>query len=100
MMPTLKIDADTLRQVAREVYEPTRYADAPSEIYLDHAWGEWTFLRCSFPAKITNRCFDQLEVLRSTLVALAGGADLTLVVYFNAIDREAMARHSVRLEDR
>jgi hypothetical protein len=100
MMPTLKIDADTLQTVAREVYEPQGYADAPSEIYLDHAWGEHTYLRCSFPGKITNRSFDQLEVLKATLAALVSQAEITIVVYFRAIDREAMVSHCVRLEDR
>jgi hypothetical protein len=100
MMPTLKIDADTLKTVAQEVYEPQAYADAPAEIYLDHAWGEHTYLRCSFPGKITNRSFDQLEVLKATLAALVSGAEITIVVYFRAIDREAMVSHCVRLEDR
>jgi hypothetical protein len=99
MMPTLRIDADTLKTVAQEVYEPQAYADAPAEIYLDHAWGEHTYLRCSFPGKITNRSFDQLEVLKATLTALSQ-AEITIVVYFRTIDRESMVSHCVRLEDR
>lgn len=97
----LDITAEQLAECCKIVYGPSKYEHAPAQLFFDHAWGQSTFLRCSFPEEFTAKALEQLEELRAVLKAIHGlDADVVLCVYWSRIDPDALARHALSLGSR
>lgn len=97
----LDITPEQLREAAREVYEPGKYKHAPAQIFIDHAWGDVTYLRVSFPEKFTYACAGKLDALKAVLLGRHGcEADVVFCIYYDTIDAERMARHTIAISGR
>lgn len=99
----LDITAEQLGAVCRDVYEPSKYRDAPREIYLDHwdAFPPTTYLRVSFPERFTEKALHRLGTLRRKLVERHNDrANVVVCIYLRNIDANDMARHSIMMRDR
>lgn len=102
-MAILDITAEQLGEVCRDVYAPSGYRDAPTQIYLDHweASPPTTFLRVAFPERFTDKALQRLSRLRKALVKRHNEcANVVVCIYLQEIDAMDMARHSIMMRDR
>jgi len=101
VIKTLDVTPDQITEVCREIYEADGYRHAPAQLLIDHAWGEATYLRVSFPEEFSGKAAEQLTTVISTLKGLYGAnANVVVVIYGELLDPDAMARHSLRISDR
>lgn len=98
----LNVTPAQLTETAREIYSPSDYRHAPTQIFIDHYHGHpaTTFLRAAFPNRFTVAAAAKLELLRDLLLEKFGAADVVLCVYYQPLDRDEMVRHSIDIADR
>ena len=100
-MPILDVTIEQVIDVCRTVYEPSSYANAPAQLFLEHLANEATYLRASFPDKFSQESAEQLARVKWTLLSLYGRrADVVVVIYQDLLDAEELARRSVEIAAR
>jgi hypothetical protein len=89
----LPVSVDQLSQAVLTIYADGEHA--PAQVWIDHFHGDHSYIRAAYPQAYCMKCEARLADLVRMLKKLYNPfADVTIVVYLEAVDPQEAAERS------